>query len=457
MKKIRPLIVGVIIKEINLTKKFTEALNNLIEDLHWALGRNKKKVSIQIHDLDTISFPIYYRTINSTTNIINYNKKSEIINNIFENDSEISTYKKLIYDNEVNLPAIVDSNNNIISLSGLIVCDNNIIKDTTKNIFIGVTGTNKEVEYSLNILTAALIDRNFSIEAVTILNEENNRKQQFPNMNPIKINVEYDDIECILGLKLSNDEIINSLKKMGHNSKIIQNGEVKYISVEAPAYRADIFHSRDIIEDIAIGYGYEKIISKPSSFYSIGKESDLNKNKKKLFEIVISLGFTQVMPFTLTNEHTQCIKMNRKNNNLTKIINPINEEQTIIRNELLPCLLEILSINKHHELPQKIFEIGETITGLKKQYNLSLVVIDSKVNFTDILEINNILFKEMNITYELKESNDNAFIKGRRADIYYLNEIVGVLGELDPLVINNFNLEYPILGLEINLNKLFNI
>lgn len=334
-----------------------------------------------------------------------------------------------------------------------------MISENTKNIFLEVTGISYEVYSALNILTCVFIDNNCDIESILI--KRNEYEIYSPDLKPIITNINKKDIFKILGVNISDENIIKSLNKMGHQVKI--NNESNSIYVETPSYRSDIFHERDIIEDIAIGYGYNNLLSNNSLFYSIGEETKFNLYKKRIFNILNGLGFTQVMSFSLTNENKQYDKMNRENlSNYESIItNPINKEQTILRTSLLPCILEILTLNKNNELPQNIFEIGECILLSKKQYHLCLASIGPNKNFTDILKINDSIFHEMNLNYTLKESEDPSFISGRRANIYIINKNkevnVGVFGEIDPIVINNFNLSYPIIGLEINLSKLFEI
>lgn len=423
VNNIVPYIIGVIIKNIKFTNDFINSINDLITNLHWSLGRNKKKIFINMYDLDKLSFPLTY-------NIINGNHLSSI-----------------------------DSNNELISIIGINKKEKLMISENTKNIFLEVTGISYEVYSALNILTCVFIDNNCDIESILI--KRNECEIYSPNLKPIITNINKKDIFKILGVNISDENIIKSLNKMGHQVKI--NNENNSIYVETPPYRSDIFHKRDIIEDIAIGYGYNNLLSNNSLFYSIGEETEFNLYKKKIFNILNGLGFTQVMSFSLTNENKQYEKMNRENLSCYEsiITNPINKEQTILRTSLLPCILEILTLNKNNELPQNIFEIGECILLSKKQYHLCLASIGPNKNFTDILKINDSIFHEMNLNYILKESEDPSFISGRRANIYIINKNkevnVGVFGEIDPNVINNFNLSYPIIGLEINLSKLFEI
>jgi phenylalanyl-tRNA synthetase beta chain len=122
-----------------------------------------------------------------------------------------------------------------------------------------------------------------------------------------------------------------------------------------------------------------------------------------------------------------------------------------VRPTILPNLLEILSINQHRELPQRIFEVGEVVLGCKTGQRLGAVAIHPQANFTEIQAVVDALLRERSIEYEVAESDDPAFIEGRRADIMIKGERAGVLGEIHPEVISNFGLEHPIIGFEIKL------
>ncbi len=64
-----------------------------------------------------------------------------------------------------------------------------------------------------------------------------------------------EEVEELLGFKLTNEEIITSLEKMRYGAQVSGNS----IKVSVPAYRSDILHNCDLIEDIAIAYGFDKI------------------------------------------------------------------------------------------------------------------------------------------------------------------------------------------------------
>jgi len=136
---------------------------------------------------------------------------------------------------------------------------------------------------------------------------------------------------------------------------------------------------------------------------------------------------------------------------VTCVMHPISEEQTMVRTTLLPNLMEILSLNQHRELPQRIFEVGEVVVNGKNCLHLAAVSIHAGANFTEVRELLEALMREKQMLYEVVESEDPAFLNGRRADILVNGSKVGVIGEIYPQVLVNFGLGQPVVGFEIKL------
>ena len=89
--------------------------------------------------------------------------------------------------------------------------------------------------------------------------------------------------------------------------------------------------------------------------------------------------------------------------------------------------------------------------------NLGLLSCHNNANFTEIKQILDYLFNALNLIYNLNEAENNAFIRGRAGEIICKGKKLGYIGEINPKVINNFNLEMPVSGFEINLSEVFKI
>jgi phenylalanyl-tRNA synthetase beta chain len=155
------------------------------------------------------------------------------------------------------------------------------------------------------------------------------------------------------------------------------------------------------------------------------------------------------MPFTLTSETVHFEKMQRPHTSATQVMHPITIEQTMLRTTILPNLLEILSFNQHRELPQRIFEVGDVIVDGRNDVHLAAVAIDPHANFSEIRSTVDAVMHERVVAYEITESDDPAFIEGRRADIIAGGRSAGVFGEVHPGVILNFGLDQPVIGFEM--------
>ncbi|HID27594.1 MAG TPA: phenylalanine--tRNA ligase subunit beta, partial [Methanosarcinales archaeon] len=272
-------------------------------------------------------------------------------------------------------------------------------------------------------------------------------------LNPTNRTIAISEVNSLLGLNLKSLQIIKSLKKLRYGAKELNH---KDIEVQVPAYRADILHTWDIIEDIAIGYGYDQFIAIAMPETStIGQAHTIVELKNLVREIMTGLGYSEVMPFTLTNIQKNFNWMQRNvTNEVTFVQNPISEDHTIIRTTILPNLLEILALNQHNEMPQSIFCIGEVVKYGKDQLNLAAAKIHSQVNFTEIKSIVESVINELITSdYKISHSKDPAFLEGRRADILINDRYVGVFGEVHPDVILNFGIDHPIIAFEIEIEN----
>jgi phenylalanyl-tRNA synthetase beta chain len=232
----------------------------------------------------------------------------------------------------------------------------------------------------------------------------------------------------------------------------------KIVSVLVPPYRADIMHEWDVIEDIAIGYRYDRIEPEYPKTMGIGKSHPWNDLREVVKEIMIGLGFLEVITFTLTNERVQYDWMKRRAErwkDYVPLMKPLTEDHTIVRTDLLPKLLEVLAVNKHHPMPQRIFEVGDVVVGMKNRLRLACCITHSRANFAEIRGVVQAVMRELNLDWDVEESGDQAFIEGRRADVIVGGKKVGVFGEIHPEVLEKFEITNPVAGFELDLTEIF--
>ncbi|MFC2144022.1 phenylalanine--tRNA ligase subunit beta, partial [Candidatus Aenigmatarchaeota archaeon] len=116
-----------------------------------------------------------------------------------------------------------------------------------------------------------------------------------------------------------------------------------------------------------------------------------------------------------------------------------------------PGLLEFLSKNKHVEYAQKVFEIGDVInlasseeTGTRDDKKLSIALTDNSVGYEDIASVLDSIMRGAGIVYSMKKLDHPSFIKGRSAGVFVKGRQVGFIGEVNPLVLEKWELEKPV-------------
>src|SRR3989344_5582648 len=397
VKDIRPFTVCAIIKTLSLNDEKIKEIIDLQEKLHSTIGRNRRKVAIGIYPLEKITLPISYKA-----------EKPEKIKFIpLDYDKEISapeilkkhptgkTYAPLLKN--LNLfPIFIDANSKILSMPPIINSEETgRVSEKTKEVFIECSGSHLEtLNKTLNIIVTALADLGGEIYSMNL--HYGSKLSQSPDLTPEKIKISPENINKLLGINLKERDIERLLPLMGC--------EYKNKTVLIPAWRTDILHEVDIIEDIAIAYGYNNLSAEKPNISTTGEESPQEKIKEKISDLLIGLGMIEIKTYNLIKEEeTKLIKLKEK----IEVENSKTEYKKLRPNLLIP-ILRILSENKDRDYPQKIFEIGTVFSRDDKQEtgiaeNENLIIAQSPANFTELKQILTYLSQFLEIKIQIRE------------------------------------------------------
>ena len=345
-------------------------------------------------------------------------------------------------------PVFLDAENKILSMPPIINShETGKITAKTKDVFIECSGFDfQTLNILLNIIVTALADMGGDIYSMELYYK--NKKYTTPNLKPIEMKVDLEYVNKLLGLDLKEKELKTLFGRMGYS--------YNHKKVLIPAYRSDILHPIDLVEDLAIAYGYENFKPEIPNISTMGEEDSLEVFKGDLREILIGLGLLETSSFIITSK--ELIEKTKMGNNLIEIKNPISQEFNVLRASLIPSMLQILSKNKHAEYPQKIFEQGLIVKKDLKDYEyLTILTANEKANYTEIRQVLDAIMSSLNLKYSIEDLEHNSFIPGRVGKIIINKKEIGFLGEIHPTVIENFSLENPVAALEINLSELFNL
>jgi phenylalanyl-tRNA synthetase beta chain len=214
----------------------------------------------------------------------------------------------------------------------------------------------------------------------------------------------------------------------------------------------------DLVEETALGYGIEKLTPLLSASENLGTIHSVSSKLKSLSLVMVGLGYLEALNSSLTSKRILYEMTNRKPNKIISVLDSKSQEHTILRDSVLPGLLENLSRNIHSQYPQKLFETGTVFSQnnpIDEKTNLAAVCAHQDANFTEIKSILQAALKTgFNLNIETKTATHESFDKGRTASILVGGKTIGVIGEINSKTIENYKIRVPVVGFEINLSGL---
>jgi phenylalanyl-tRNA synthetase beta chain len=463
VKHVRPYIAAALIKNVKLTSEAIKGLMHLQDKLDQTYGRKRRKTSIGLYNFDLISSPINYQLVDpekTSFTPLGFNEEMSL------KEILVKHPKGLEYGHIISKfkfwPLLIDSKNKVLSMPPIINSnDLGKIAEDTRNVLIEVTGSSfQAVSDVLTIMTTSLADRGGEIHSVKIIYPYEDLNEIItPNLTTKIFSLNLPFINNVLGLNLSLNEVVELLGKARYNIKKL-NGEE--ISIEAPCYRIDVMHPIDIVEDIAIAYGYNNIPPRWPLIFTKGGLTNETMFYDLLRELMVGFGLQEILTFSMSNKEKLFTKMNLKPSFVVEVTNPKMSTFTCLRNWLLPSLIEFLSNNKHAEYPQKIFELGECIelneeNKIKEFMKLACALAYSKASFSEAKSILSSLLSNLGLTFQLKECLHESFIEGRVGKIIINDVEAGFIGEIHPKVLEEWGLEVPVAAFELNATKLLSL
>lgn len=461
----RPFIACAIVRNLHLDDDMIRILMKLQENLHWALGRNRKHASIGVYDLSTMRAPFRYRDVardelrfvplGVTTD------EASTPDQILANHPKGKAYAHLL-EPFSRVPVLEDSTGRVLSMPPIINSEGTKVHLGTDAMLIDVTGTiERLVHRTLNILTTSLMEFDSSIVVEQVVTRyADGREVLSPHLEPQQMTLSVDKTRRLIGVPLQRDEVVECLRKMRHDVE----GNDDQLTVYVPAYRNDILHERDLQEDVAIAYGYHNIVPTLVNTMTVGQELPQEAFASRCRSIMQGLGYLEVMTLMLVNPERSYGWLGlQPSASHVVLAHPVSAEQSIVRESLVYGLLETLSLNAHNDLPQRIFDVGkvsklapQSETGAIEQFAASAAAIGPRVGFAELKGVMEAFVRELDRPLWLGATEHPTFISGRCAKLMTridgLTHVVGILGEVHPQVLENFSLVHPVTLFELSLS-----
>jgi len=370
---------------------------------------------------------------------------------------------------------IYDKNRVVLSLPPIINSNHSKITLNTRNVFIEVTATDlTKAGIVLNTVCAMFSEYcadKFCVEAVDVVSASG-VSSSYPDLSTRLVEANLDYVTSGVGIKLDAHGVIKLLEKMSLHSILAEDKQTLKVSV--PCTRSDILHACDIMEDVAIAYGFNNLEKISPSTTTQGKQQILNKVSNMIRQEVAMAGFTEILTLALCSREENYKLLGRLDDALAvTIANPKTLEFQIARTTMLVGLLKTVKENKKTPLPLKLFELSDVVmkdsktdVGSSNKRNLCAVYCAQTSGFEVIhglldrvMLLNRVQWKESSQAtpkgdyYHLKSSDDPAFLHGRSCDILLNENKIGVIGVLHPQVLENYHIPFPCSAFEICIEQ----
>ncbi|EEA05383.1 phenylalanyl-tRNA synthetase, beta subunit family protein [Cryptosporidium muris RN66] len=539
LKNIRPFILCAILRDIRFDKDSYRSFIDYQEKLHHNICRKRTLASIGTHDLGTVQGPFYYDAKKpEEINFIPLNSDEQVngyqLIQMLKKHQQLKRYVPLVEGEEL-YPVVLDSRGIVMSVPPLINSEHSKITVDTRDIFIEVTAKDySRATTVLNQIIAAFssyCSNKFTVEPVLIeyehdqrpfktfecielKNDETKYAMQTPCISTKEFECDYKKACELLGIPTMRfQDVTELLSRMMISSTLLKSTLLK---CQVPINRSDILHAVDIYEDIGIAYGFNKIVPKKHSFIS---HNHLNLMTDQIKRELSLLGLAEALNWALC-KYSDCYDSLRRIEDLSlsdlkcneddfyspsypcvKIKDAKTSEFEICRCTLIQSILKTIASHKSHQLPLKIFEVGDvvtlnntTATGAKNRRHVCIAYsnnygsgLEEVHGFLDQLMfrlglVANYSLDDPNMInpnilgiYYLVEINDPTFLCNRcvniiiqkavlNADSTCLDEVtfqnpkicIGVMGVIHPKVLSNFHLTLPTSLAEIYIEPIMN-
>jgi phenylalanyl-tRNA synthetase beta chain len=372
--QVRPLVSCAILRNIKFTKERYDSFIALQDKLHANLARQRTLVSIGTHDLDTIKGPFTYSAEPpEKIKFIPLNQTKEMnaaqLMTFYEKDKHLGKFLHIIRDKPV-YPVIRDASGTVLSLPPIINGEHSKITLKTTNVLIEITAVDKAKVEIVNKILVAMFSRYcaepFTVEPVQVQSPHNGETRKTPDLKPRPMTASVAYINSCTGLTLSAAEQSALLGRMGLAAKP-DKSSADVLRLDVPITRADVLHQADIMEDVAVAYGFNNLprhyAPSAAGAAAVGAALPLNKLADIARNEAARAGWREALPLILCSHDENFAWLRRADDGTTavRLLNPKSAEYQVVRTSLVPGLLKTLRENRHRPLPVKIFEASDVV------------------------------------------------------------------------------------------------
>lgn len=450
----RPYAFLAIVKNLELDDESLKQLFQLQEKLHITYCKDRELVSIGLYDLDKLKPPFRYVAVKDASYVPLGYAEEMTLEEILKNTDKGREYAHLV--RRGNYPLLTDSEGQILSFPPILNAEYNKVTEETRNVVIDVTGTEPYLMLRvLNIVVTSVAERSTSpvIESVRIIGtREDTQIEETPQLLGKEITVSRHEIRRVLGFDIEIDEVTRILERMG----FIASASGDEINVWIPPYRVDVHGVPDIVEDIAIGFGYNRIETYAPPPTHFGLKHPVERFSDVIRDVMSGLGMQEVVNFMMTDSEVLELVTDSK---YVNVLNPKMKTYSAIRNSMLPSLLLAAKVNYERVNTLEIFEVGDVVevrdTGEAESVRkVGFLLMGDGYTLTDGLVVVKSLIVTLGAEFATSKTSSKAYIEARAANVMANGIKVGEVGEVHPSILVSLGIRKPVVAGEIYLGRL---
>ncbi len=462
VRDVRPYIAAFQAEGEGIDEELLKDLIQSQEKLCWNFGRKRSSIAMGIYRADLIEYPIHFKAVDSKTKFVPLGYEKEMsLKEILDEHPKGKEFGWILKDLK-NYPFLTDNNGNVLSFPPIINSAYlGAVKVGDKNLFIELTGTDlNSLLLAASIAACDLKDAGFEIKPVKIVypySTQYGKEITTPYYFQKKARLDIRYANKLIGEDISAEKAKELVEKMGNTVEI----DGRSLVLSPPPYRNDFMHPVDIVEEIVISRGMDTFDPILPEEFTAGRLSPIEELNRAVRDIMIGLGYQEMIYNYLGSRKDFVEKMNLNGDDIIEIANPMTENFEVVRNSILPNLLNSESVSGNALYPHKIFELGKIVVkdntenyGTKTKNYLSLLIADREAGFNEINSHLSALFFYLSREYTLKETTHPSFIEGRCATVMVGGRKIGIVGEIHPSVLENWGIEMPCAATEIDLDYL---
>lgn len=479
LAKIRPFMVSFVISGKPIDAPMLKDIIQTQEKLCWNFGRKRKTISMGVYRMADIQWPCHYKAVDpDTTKFVPLACETEMTCRQILTDHPKGKDFGWIIKDLPKFPLLTDDKNEVLSMAPVINSATlGAVQVGDKDLMVELTGDNIEnLILAANIVACDFADCGYEILPVKVVHPYETglgKEIVAPFYFQKTTKATLAAINKKLGCDLTKEQVLDALSRMDNDveskdfdatektSKYLKANkkDVEFTVSPAP-YRNDFLHEVDIIEDVMIGMTLDFFKPQRPNDFTIGHLSPVTLFSRKAKEIMVGLGYQEMIFNYLGSKRDYIDRMNITADKVIEILNPMSENYQFVRPSIIASLLRAESAAAQAPFPHKIFEIGKVAflddsenTGTKTIQSLGFLTASNNANYNDLAsEVATVLYY-LDHKYEVKETEDPRFISGRQAGIIVNGKQIGIFGEVHPQVLENWAITVPCAAGELNLEE----